>query len=228
MKKNIKILRNKFKKYNIDGYIVPKNDDYFGEYPKINRLKIISNFSGSAGLAVILKNRNFLFTDGRYTIQSQIESGKNFKIVSYEKIVNCSLFKNLTLGVDPKLFTYKQLKRFFLKNNNIKFINNNLIDEILKQKINDTSPFYYLNKNIVGESSSSKIDKISKYLKRNNSDFIFVTAPENVAWILNIRGSDVPNSPIPNCRLIISKSKKIFLISKIEKCKKLIKQKIIN
>ena len=54
MLKNIKILRNKFKKYKIDGYIVPKNDDYFTEYSKINRLKIISNFSGS-GLAVILK-----------------------------------------------------------------------------------------------------------------------------------------------------------------------------
>ena len=53
----IKKLRNKFKKHNIDGYVVPKNDDYFTEYSKINRLKIISNFSGSAGIAVILKNK---------------------------------------------------------------------------------------------------------------------------------------------------------------------------
>ena len=53
----IKILREKFKYYGIDGYIVPKNDDYFTEYSKINRLKIISNFSGSAGLAVILKKK---------------------------------------------------------------------------------------------------------------------------------------------------------------------------
>ncbi|MDA8671411.1 aminopeptidase P family N-terminal domain-containing protein, partial [Candidatus Pelagibacter bacterium] len=71
----IKKLRNKFKKHNIDGYVIPKNDDYFTEYSKINRLKIISNFSGSAGIAVILKNKNYLFTDGRYTIQSQLESG---------------------------------------------------------------------------------------------------------------------------------------------------------
>ena len=63
MKKNIQILRKKFEKYKIDGYVVPKNDEYFTEYSKINRLKIISNFSGSAGLAVILKNKNFLFTD---------------------------------------------------------------------------------------------------------------------------------------------------------------------
>ncbi len=228
MSKNIQILRNKFKKYNIDGYIVPKNDDYFTEYSKINRLKIISNFSGSAGLAVILKNKNFLFTDGRYTIQSQIESGKDFKIISFEKILNCNLFKNLVLGIDPKLFTYSQIKKFFLKKNKVKFIKNNLIDEIETQKINDNFSFFSLNKNIVGESYNSKINKITKYLKKNKADYLLVTAPENVAWILNIRGGDGPNSPIPNSRLIISKTKKIFLISEFKKVKNIIKEKIIN
>ena len=224
----IKKLRNKFKKHNIDGYVVPKNDDYFTEYSKINRLKIISNFSGSAGIAVILKNKNYLFTDGRYTIQSQLESGKNFKIYGFEKLLNCNLFKNLTLGIDPKLFTNTQIKNYFLKNNKIKTINKNLIDEIKKQKNNLDIPFFSLNKNIVGESVNSKINKISKYLKKNKSDYIFISAPENVAWILNIRGNDIPNSPIPNSRLIISKTKKIFLISKFNKCKKIIKDKVIK
>ena len=128
MTKKIKALRKKLKIHNIDGYVVPKNDEYFTEYSKINRLKIISNFSGSAGLAIILKNKNYLFTDGRYTIQSQMESGKNFKIINYEKLINCNLFQNLTLGIDPKLITYSQAKKFFLKNNKIKFINNNLVD----------------------------------------------------------------------------------------------------
>ena len=224
----IKKLRNKFKKHNIDGYVVPKNDDYFTEYSKINRLKIISNFSGSAGIAVILKNKSYLFTDGRYTIQSQLESGKNFKIYGFEKLLNCNLFKNLTLGIDPKLFTNNQIKNFFLKNNKIKLINKNLIDEIKKQKNNLDIPFFSLNKNIVGESVNSKINKISKYLKKSKSDYIFISAPENVAWILNIRGNDIPNSPIPNSRLIISKTKKIFLISKFNKCKKIIKDKVIK
>ena len=224
----IKKLRNKFQKYNIDGYVVPKNDDYFTEYSKINRLKIISNFSGSAGIAVILKNKNYLFTDGRYTIQSQLESGKNFKIHGFEKLLNCNLFENLTLGIDPKLFTNYQIKKYFLKNNKIKPINKNLVDEIKKQKNNLGIPFFSLNKNIVGESVNSKINKISKYLKKNKSDYIFISAPENVAWILNIRGNDIPNSPIPNSRLIISKTKKIFLISKFNKCKKIIKDKVIK
>ncbi|MDC1128355.1 aminopeptidase family protein P [Candidatus Pelagibacter sp.] len=228
MNKEVKELRKKFKKYDIDGYVVPKNDDYFTEYSKINRLKIISNFSGSAGLAIILKNKNYLFTDGRYTIQSEMESGKYFKIVSYEKIINCNLFKNLKLGLDPKLFTHQQINNYFLKNNKIKLISNNLIDEIKKQKNIKSVPFFSLKYEIVGENSKSKINKIVSYLKKNKTDNLFVTAPENVAWILNIRGNDGPNSPVPNSRLIINKSKEIFLITEPYKVKKLIKEKIIN
>jgi Xaa-Pro aminopeptidase len=228
MKKEINELRKKFIKYNIDGYVVPKNDDYFTEYSKINRLKIISNFSGSAGLAIILKNKNYLFTDGRYTIQSEIESGKYFKIVSYDKIINCNLFRNLRLGLDPKLFTHQQIKDYFLKNNQIKFLSNNLIDEIKNHKVVKSIPFFSLKDEIVGESRKSKVNKIVNYLKKNKADNLFVTAPENVAWILNIRGGDGPNSPVPNSRLIITKSKKIFLITEPYKVKKLIKEKIIN
>ena len=228
MNKKIQVLRSKFERYNIDGYVVPKNDDYFTEYSKINRLKIISNFTGSAGIAVILKNKNYLFTDGRYTIQSQLESGKYFKIISYEKIINCKIFKNLTLGIDPQLFTYAQIKKYFKKFNKIRFIKENLIDEIQLQKINDKYPFYSLNKDIVGEDFRSKIKKISKFIKKNNSDYLFVSAPENVAWILNIRGSDSPNSPIPNSRLIISKTNKIYLICKVHKARSIIKNKIIK
>ena len=228
MKNYIKELRSKFKKYEIDGYVIPKNDDYFTEYSKLNRLEVISNFSGSAGLAIILKNKNYLFTDGRYTIQSKIESGKNFKIYGFEKLINCSLFKNLTLGIDPKLFTNTQIKNYFLKHNKIKYVEKNLIDEIKKQKEHTSIPFFSLDKNIVGESINSKLNKITKYLKKNKCDYIFISAPENVAWTLNIRGGDGPNSPIPNSRLIVSKSKKILLISNLKKCKQLLKNKIIK
>ncbi len=228
MKNFIKILRSKFKIHEIDGYIIPKNDEYFTEYSKIKRLEIISNFSGSAGLAIILKNKNYLFTDGRYTLQSKIESGKNFKIYGFEKLINCSLFKNLTLGIDPKLFTTSQIKNYFLKYNKIKYIYKNLIDEIKQQRKNNAIQFFSLNKSVVGESVNSKVEKISKYLKKNKSDYIFISAPENVAWILNIRGGDSPNSPIPNARLIIDNKKQILLISSQNKCKKLLKNKIIK
>ena len=87
IKKRINKLRSKYLKYGIDGYVVPKTDEFFSEYSNKDRLKFISNITGSAGYAVILKNRNYLFVDGRYTIQSKIESGKHFKILDYLIIV---------------------------------------------------------------------------------------------------------------------------------------------
>ena len=80
----IKKLRKFFKSLMIDGYIVPKNDEYFNEYVSEfnDRLKFISNFSGSAGFAIILKNKNYLFVDGRYTVQGRIQSGKKFNIIT--------------------------------------------------------------------------------------------------------------------------------------------------
>ena len=75
-------LKKNFKENNIEGYIVPKNDEFFGEYIAENkdRLKYISNFSGSYGFALILNNKNYLFIDGRYTLQAKIQSGNNFGV----------------------------------------------------------------------------------------------------------------------------------------------------
>merc|ERR1711966_300010 len=101
------------------------------------------------------------------TIQSEMESGKYFKIVSYEKIINCNLFKNLRLGLDPKLFTHQQIKNYFLKHNKVRFLSNNLIDEIKKQKIENKIPFFSLKDKTVGENRKSKINKIVNYLKKN-------------------------------------------------------------
>src|SRR6056300_1257817 len=140
----IKKLRDKFNKYKIDGYVVPKNDEYFSEYSEINRIKTISNFSGSAGIAVILKKKNYLFVDGRYTLQAKIESGKNFILVSYDKIINCNLFKNLTLGIDSKLLTSTQVKNYFSKYNKIKIIDNNLIDKIKMFPLKKRSQIIFL------------------------------------------------------------------------------------
>ena len=84
MIKNIKKL---YKKFRIDGYIVPKNDEYFNEFvsKSKDRLRFISNFSGSSGFAIISKNKNYLFVDGRYSIQAKYESGKKFRIITIPK-----------------------------------------------------------------------------------------------------------------------------------------------
>ena len=226
--KNIQKLREQFKNYNIDGYVIPKNDEFFSEHTNKDRLKFISNFTGSAGYAIILKEKNYLFVDGRYTIQAKIESGKNFKIIDYKKIINTKLSKKLNLGIDPKLFTSDQIKKFFLKNNRVKIVNENLIDNIFKTKDKKLRPFYSLNEKVVGENYSRKINKIIKFLRINRLDYIFVSAPENVAWLLNIRGYDSPTSPIPNCHLLISKKKETYLIVNKKKTKNILKEKKIK
>ena len=226
--KRIKQLRNKFNRFNIDGYIIPKNDEFFSEYASINRLKIISNFSGSAGLAIILSKNNYLFVDGRYTIQAKQQSGKQFKIIEIHKFLPHKIIKNLTLGFDPSLLTRKQLSFYFGNSLMLKQINKNLIDEIYKEKTSKTKTFFSLNNKVAGETVKSKINKIRNILKSNKADYLFVSAPENVAWVLNIRGSDNPNSPIPNCRLIIGKNKELFLITQKKKALKIIKDKKLS
>ena len=226
--KRIKQLRNKFNRFNIDGYIVPKNDEFFSEYAVIDRLKIISNFSGSAGLAVVFRKNNYLFVDGRYTIQAQQQSGKQFKIIEIHKFLPHKIIKNLTLGFDPSLLTRKQLNVYFGNSLMLKQINKNLIDEIYKEKSSKTKTFFSLNNKVAGETFKSKLNKIRNILKLYKADYLFVSAPENVAWALNIRGSDNPNSPIPNCRLIIGKDKSLFLITQKEKVLKIIKDKKLS
>ena len=225
--KKINKLRNLIKLNNIDGYIVPKNDEFFSEYAFPNRLKTISNFSGSAGLAIILKDKNFLFVDGRYTLQSKIESGNNFKIIEIPKLLPHDLLrkykKELFLGFDPKLFTNNSLKRSFKDSCNLFPINQNLIDLIDTKKIYDhrKEPFYILDDKVVGESVNSKINKLILNIKKNKIDNIFISAPENVAWLLNLRGKDNPYSPIPNCQIILTKNKKIYFFSSKNKIVKI-------
>ena len=96
----------------MDAYIIPKNDEFFGEYAFPNRLKTVSDFSGSAGFAIITKSSNYLFIDGRYLIQGKIESGRNFKIIeipyTYPKdVLNSN--KIISIGYDPRLFTASTL-----------------------------------------------------------------------------------------------------------------------
>jgi len=227
MKNLIRKLRVLFNTHNIDGYIIPKNDEFFSEHANKDRLKKITNFTGSAGYAIILKNKNYLFVDSRYTIQAKIESGKEFEILAYEKIIDFKGIKNFTIGLDPALFTSEQIKKIFPKNN-IKVIKENLVDKIIKYKKLKINKFYSLDKKITGQSHLTKINIIIKFLKKNKLDHIFISAPENVAWLLNIRGKDSPTSPIPNSHLLISHNRKKILIAQKEKLKNLIKKKIIN
>ena len=226
--KKLNKLRKFLKIYKLDGYLVPKNDEYFSEYVNQarDRLKFISNFSGSAGFAIILRNRNYLFVDGRYTIQARIQSGKNFKIVTMPQELPGDVLKTkkkIKIGFDSKLLSEMQLKFLFnVKNITFKPVKENLIDIVWPKKPKDLiKPFFALSKKYVGQSPEKKINKVKNILLKNKANYLLITAPENVAWILNIRGYDSLFSPLPKARLLISDEGNIELFSKLDKVKKI-------
>ena len=225
-------LRDLFKQFNLDGYIVPKNNNFFGEYVPTSEdnLKYISNFSGSAGFAVILKDKNLMFVDGRYTEQATIQCGKNYKIFTIPKNYPFNVFnnKNLNFGFDPKLHTENSLNRLF-NNSSVKLkpINENLIDAIWRRKKKFNIKSFYLIKDAdAGAKLENKLSNLCKQIKSNKADYLFTTASENIAWLLNIRGYDTDYSPLPNSHAFIDKNKKILLFCDLKKINKSLRLKL--
>ena len=218
-------LKKKFYHYGIDGYLVPKNDEYFSEFAKKDKLKTITGFDGSFGLAIILKKKNFLFVDGRYVEQAKIQAGKKFKILEIPKKLPYQILSTrLNLGFDPTVFTSRSLVYFFRNKIKLTPITKIMVNsDILKS--HTSRKFYSLNPKIVGETVNSKIKRLIQILKKDRSDYIFISAPENVAWLLNIRGSDNPFSPIPNCRIVISTKGEVNFFSDIKKSSNIFKKK---
>jgi len=211
---------------NLDGYIVPKNDEFFTEYSKTNKLEIVAKFTGSAGFILILKNANHLFVDGRYTIQAKRQSGKKFNIHEIPYVWPKDILKNhkwLNIGFDPKLFTKDTLKLYFDNSCNLFPIKSELFKST-PETINKYNLVYSIHSSIVGESSSSKIKRLTKIIKRKKIDNLFISAGENVCWLLNIRGKDLPNSPIVNFQAILTSSKEVILFGNIKKLKSIKKK----
>ena len=227
-------LKKLFKYYNLDGYIVPKNDEFFCEYIPENKdkLKFITNFSGSYGFALILKNKNYLFVDGRYTLQANIQSNKLFKIVTIPNKLPSNILKQkkLKIGYDPKLHTKKNLEFFFDKTD-CKYlpINQNLIEKLWnKKRERNIKNFYILPERAVGETCKTKIKKLVDILKKKKIDLQFITASENIAWLLNIRGQDSDFTPTPNSYLSIDNKKKVYLFCHLKKINNTFKKKFRN
>lgn len=218
-------LRSILYKESCDAYLIPKNDEYFGEHVPENkdRLKFISGFTGSTGLALIYKNKSYLFVDGRYTLQAKTEVSKDFKICEVPKIKPQQILKSvnrkITLGFDPKLFTLNSLKNIISNNLiNLKPVNNNLIDKIWKNKFKvKNNKFYLLEEKYHGENYLYKINKVRKFLKLKNIHYLICTAVENISWLLNIRGSDAMSSPLTYGKILFNKNGKIMFFTNISK-----------
>ena len=211
-------LRKMMEKQNLHGYLIPRADEYQSEYlPKSSqRLAWLTGFDGSAGFAIVLKQRAAIFTDGRYTLQirDQVDE-KHFEIYNTAEMLplhwlESNLRKNDRIGFDPWLHTCDEVLKISTvlasKDAEAIKVSKNLIDEIwLDRPPVPLGPITPHPEIYAGEAVASKFDTINVEMMKNEEDVAIISSPESIAWLLNIRGSDVARTPLPLSFLMLNK-----------------------
>jgi len=221
-------LRIQMQDQNIDVCLINQTDEFQNEFlPQYSkRLQWLTNFSGSAGEALITKNKAYLFVDGRYTLQAKLEVNQNvYKVYNYSKKTPTEILKSLKLnkpnfGIDGNIITVKKLNLLTseLKTNvSIKLLEKNLVDLIWysRPKIKKSIVWHH-KRSFHGTDVSDKITTIKKIIKKNKAQYLFITSNESICWLLNLRSSDLAYTPIFMSRLIISDSGECFLFANIK------------
>ena len=193
----------------VDGYLVPHGDEHQGEYnaPYAERLKWLTGFAGSAGLAVVLGDRAAIFVDGRYTLQ--VRDQVDGALYQYRHLIDepatAWLTQNLgsgrKIGFDPRLHTPGGLARLEEAATKIGAalvpLADNLIDKVWTgQPPRPTTPVVVYPEKFAGRSSAEKRALIAEVLKGEGINAFFLTALDSIAWLFNIRGGDVEFSPL--------------------------------
>ena len=225
VEQNIKKIRKLFEKELIDAYIVPHEDEFLTEYvpDHSERLGYITGFTGSAGLAIITKNKAAIFVDGRYTTQIKIEtSGEIFdhqKLdnTEIEKWIKLNLKDTSEIGFCPMTISLEKMNSFkkFISDTKIKFKKTeNLVDKVWSKRPSLNNSFIYEhNEKFSGLSHKKKKQIIIKEIIKNNCDSLFISEPENTCWFLNIRGNDLDFTPLVRSYSLIEKNGEINIFS---------------
>jgi len=221
-------LRIQMQDQNIDVCLINQTDEFQNEFlPQYSkRLQWLTNFSGSAGEALITKNKAYLFVDGRYTLQAKLEVNQSvYKVYNYSKKTPTQILKSLKLnkpnfGIDGNIITVKKLNLLTseLKTDvSIKLLEKNLVDLIWynRPKIRKSIVWHH-KRSFHGTNVSDKITTIKKIIKKNKAQYLFITSNESICWLLNLRSSDLAYTPIFMSRLMISDSGECFLFANIK------------
>jgi Xaa-Pro aminopeptidase len=205
----LKALRAEMAKRGVDGFIVPRGDEHQGEYvaARSERLAWLTGFTGSAGLAVVLKRRAALFTDGRYTLQAadQVDTDlydlRHVTLAPATDWIAETLPKGAKLGYDPWLLTPNQVPRFReacdRAGGALVPVDGNLIDAVWDdQPPAPAEPARVHPLKFAGTGSADKRRAVAAELKSQRQDAQVLSAPDSIAWLLNVRGSDVPRTPL--------------------------------
>ena len=202
-------LRLNLKKYGVDGLIIPHADEYQNEFipPNAERLAWLTGFTGSAGYALVLEDRAYALSDGRYTIQlkSQIdaavfEAADSTKMAMADFIASQTT-QGQTIGYDPKVFTLRQIQsvenKLKDKGVSLKALKSNPVDDIWVDRPSvPMDQVQIFSEEYAGKASAEKRLSISQYLRDLNVKAAVITLPDSIAWLLNIRGSDVSHNPV--------------------------------
>ena len=194
----------------LDGFIVPRADEHQGEYvpPRGQRLAWLTGFTGSAGLAIVLRDRAALFVDGRYTLQAaaQVDTD-SFEIHHLiedppAQWITSVLRKGDVLAYDPWLHTPHEIERFRgaaeKAGASLRGVAENPLDRVWAgQPVAPIAPVVPHPELFAGESAASKRTRLGRALQENGVAAVVLTMPESIAWLLNIRGGDVPHTPLP-------------------------------
>lgn len=201
----------------VAGYIVPRTDEYQGEYVPAcaERLAWLTGFTGSAGVAIILSDKAVVMSDGRYTIQlaQEVEADlfevANSQDVKPEEWIKENVSEGDVIGFDPKLFTSSQINKLEEAGLVLKPVAN-FVDQIWQDKpAKPKSQAFLFDENFAGLSAGDKIGKIQKKVKKEKADGVFLTLSDSIAWLLNIRGNDIPYIPVLLSYLFVSSEGKV-------------------
>lgn len=197
-------IRQQMEKQNLDAFIVPRADEYLGEYvPAHNqRLFWCSEFTGTAGSVIILKDRAAIFVDGRYTIQ--VKQQVNAKLFEFYHLIDTphiawlseQLPQGAKIGFDAKVHNlnwYKaSLKTLSEKQMQLVAVKNNLVDMSWNDRPTPTQhEGLLLDQKYTGLSSLAKRQKIGLDIAKKGADAALISALDSIAWLLNIRGKDI-------------------------------------
>ncbi|WP_374576032.1 aminopeptidase P family protein [Phenylobacterium sp.] len=225
--RHVPLIRQAMAEQGLDGFLVPHEDEHQNEYlPAANdRLAWATGFTGSAGAAVIFKDKAAVFVDGRYTLQvrDQVDAGlfeiRDLMEGGVPAYLEAAAGKGQAIGYDPRLHSPDGLERLKAAAEKagakLKPVKVNPLDEAWgadrpaqPQAMVVPHPLEYS-----GEDSSAKRARVGGDLAKKNAEAAVLTAPSSIAWLFNVRGGDVIRSPLPLGQAILNAdgSARLFL-----------------
>ncbi len=212
-------LRRKLAETGLDGYVVPRFDEHQGEYcaPHDHRLAFVSGFTGSAGVAIVMRDRAAIFVDGRYQVQvrDEVDLGtfaiEHFYDAPLKDWLKNNLRKGERVGFNamllPSTWDADCSRSVELAGGLWSPVDEDLVDAIWtdqpEKPLGKIMAFPVAN---AGESVAEKKRRIAAMLAEQGADLLIEAQPDNIAWFLNVRGRDVAFNPMPQSFLIFDRA----------------------